>query len=327
MKKILTLIFLLILLKPSFAQQDPQFSQYMFNTLVINPAYAGYRETHNITLLHRDQWSGFEGAPKTQSFIADGAFGNDKKVGLGLSFVNDKAGLQQQTSAHANYAYRLRTGAESRLAFGISLGVGQFSLDPSDSHVQDETDDNFLDKQTYFVPDARVGVHYSTARFYAGLSATNLLSNAINYQQVGKGTIANHGRHYFLTAGYLFDLNENFKVKPSVLLREDTKGPTNVDLNTFVLIKEMVWVGASYRAGVNLWKKTDWNSGTFNQNSLVGVLEAFVMKNLRVGYSYDYSLSDMANYENGTHEISLGVILNSKSKVNKKSAQLTPRYF
>lgn len=323
MKPYLTLIFLLILFKPAFSQQDPQFSQYMFNTLVINPAYAGYKETYNASLLHRDQWTGFEGAPKTQSLILDGAFGADKKIGLGLSIMNDKAGLQRQTSAHANYAYRIPVGDEARLALGISIGVAQYSLNPSDAHIEDETDGNFADKQTYFVPDARFGVHYSNSKFYAGLSATNLISNSINYQQVGKNTIARQGRNYFLTAGYLFDLNPNFKLKPSFLLKEDTKGPTSLDINSFVLVKESVWIGATYRAGVNLWKKTDWNSSTFSQNSLVGVVEAFVRKNVRVGYSYDYSLSDLGDYTNGTHEISLGFTLNT----NKKSALLTPRYF
>ena len=323
MKPYLTLIFLLILFKPAFSQQDPQFSQYMFNTLVINPAYAGYEETYNASLLHRDQWTGFEGAPKTQSLILDGAFGADKKIGLGLSIMNDKAGLQRQTSAHANYAYRIPVGDEARLALGISIGVAQYSLNPSEAHIEDETDGNFADKQTYFVPDARFGVHYSNSKFYAGLSATNLISNSINYQQVGKNTIARQGRNFFLTAGYLFDLNPNFKLKPSFLIKEDTKGPTSLDINSFVLVKESVWIGATYRAGVNLWKKTDWNSSTFSQNSLVGVVEAFVRKNVRVGYSYDYSLSDLGDYTNGTHEISLGFTLN----MNKKSALLTPRYF
>ncbi|MEJ6979205.1 type IX secretion system membrane protein PorP/SprF [Pedobacter sp. P351] len=323
MKHYLTLIILFILIKPALSQQDPQYSQYMFNTLVINPAYAGYRETNNISLLHRDQWSGFAGAPKTQSLIADGAFGIDKKVGLGISLVNDKAGLQRQTSAHANYAYRIPVGADARLALGISIGLGQFSLNSDDAQIQDESDPNFIDKQTYFVPDARFGVHYSTSKFYAGLSATDLISGSIDYQQVGKNTITRQGRHYFLTAGGLFELNSNFKLKPSFLIREDTKGPTNLDLNSFLLIKESIWVGGSYRTGINLWKKTGWNNSTFSQNSVVGLIEAFVLKNLRVGYSYDYSLSDLADYSNGTHEFSLGLILNS----NKKSVTLSPRYF
>jgi type IX secretion system PorP/SprF family membrane protein len=323
MKHYLTLIFLLMLVKPVLSQQDPQYSQYMFNTLVINPAYAGYRETANISLLHRDQWSGFAGAPKTQSLVADGAFGTDKKVGLGFSVVSDKAGLQRQTSAHANYAYRIPVGADARLALGISIGVGQFSLNSGDAQIQDESDPNFGEKQTYFVPDARFGIHYSTSKFYAGLSATDLISNSIDYQQVGKNTIARQGRHYFLTAGGLFNLNSNFKLKPSFLIREDTKGPTNLDLNSFVLIKESLWIGGSYRTGINLWKKTGWDNSTFGQNSVVGLIEAFVLKNMRVGYSYDYSLSELVDHSNGTHEISLGFILNA----NKKSVALSPRYF
>ncbi|MBC8054437.1 MAG: type IX secretion system membrane protein PorP/SprF [Sphingobacteriaceae bacterium] len=323
MKSTLTLIFLLILFKSASSQQDPQYSQYMFNSLVINPAYAGYRETNNMSLLHRDQWTGFDGAPKTQTLIADGAFGADKKIGLGISIISDKAGLNTKNSAHANYAYRLPVGEDARLAFGISFGLGQFSLNSPNANIQEEDDPNFGNKQTYFVPDARFGIHYSDAKFYAGLSATNLISNSIDYQQVGKNTIARQGRHYFLTAGYLFDLNPSFKLKPSILLREDTKGPTSLDVNSFVLVKETVWIGASYRTGVNLWKKTSWNSGAFSQNSLVGVVETFFLKNLRVGYSYDYSLADLGSYTNGTHEISLGVVLNPA----KKSALLTPRYF
>jgi len=307
----------------AYAQQDPQYSQYMFNTLVVNPAYAGYRETTNITLLHRDQWSGFDGAPKTQSFIADAAFGDDKKVGLGLSVMNDKAGLQRRTTAHFNYAYRIPVGEEARLALGISLGVEQFSLNAGNASVEDASDPNFLENQTNFVPDARFGVHYSNPKFYAGLSVTNLISKSINYQQVGRNIIANQGRHFFLTAGYLFDLSPDLKVKPSVMIREDTMGPTNIDLNSFLLIKESVWIGASYRSGVNLWKKTSWNSGTLAQNSVVGLLEAFVVKNVRVGYSYDYSLSQLVDYTNGTHEISIGLILNGR----QKNAVLTPRYF
>lgn len=320
MKIYLTLIFL-ILLRPAFSQQDPQYSQYMFNTLVINPAYAGYRENLNISVLHRDQWTGFTGAPKTESLILDGVLGKAKKVGLGLSIINDKTGLLNQTSAHANYAYRIPAGNNARLALGLSLGIGQFRLNANDANLQDESDEIFA-KQTYFVPDARFGVHYSNSRFYAGLSATNMLSNAINYQQVGKNTIATRGRHYFLTAGYLFDVNESFKLKPSFLVKEDTKGPTNLDVNTMLLIKEMVWIGGSYRSSVNLWKNNNLNNRSFNQNSMVGVVEVFFLKNLRAGYSYDYSLS--GNSVNGTHEISLGLVLNGSKK---STALLTPRYF
>jgi type IX secretion system PorP/SprF family membrane protein len=309
----------------AIAQQEAQYSQYMFNSLVINPAYAGYREQLNVTMFHRDQWTGLQGAPKTQSLAIDGAFGNDEKVGLGLTVVNDKIGLQRKTSAAVNYAYRLPVGAnDSRLAFGLSLGMAQFMLNSADAVIDDPTDPNFASRQTYFLPDARFGVHFSTERFYAGISATNLITRSERFLDAGNNTVAKQGQHFFLTAGYLIDLNENFKLKPSFLVKEDTKAPASVDLNSFLLIRNAVWLGASYRTGVNLWKKNNLNAGNFKQNSVVGVVEALLLDKFRVGYGYDYALTELGSYTNGTHEISVSLILNGN---RKSSAMLTPRYF
>jgi len=324
MKICLPFLFLLISLNV-FSQQDAQYSQYMFNTMVINPAYAGYKGTFNASLLHRDQWAGFEGAPQTQSLVIDQAFGLENRMGLGLSVVNDKIGIQRHSSAHVNYAYRIPVSEnDDRLAFGLSIGVSQFMLNSYDATIQDTEDPNFSNKRTYFVPDARFGVYFSNNKFYAGLSGTNLLSNAIDYNRVGQNTIAKQARHYFLTAGYLADINEDVKFKPSFLIKEDTKGPTDLDINTSFLLKEKLWLGASYRTGVNLWKKSSWNNSLFKQNSLVGVVEVYFLDKFRVGYAYDYSISKLGSYSNGTHEISLGLILNSN---RRSTALLTPRYF
>ncbi|WP_423147295.1 PorP/SprF family type IX secretion system membrane protein [Rubrolithibacter danxiaensis] len=322
----LTLFFLFITACSCFAQQEAQYSQYMFNSLVINPAYAGYKEALNITLLHRDQWTGVEGAPKTQSLILDGAFFNDNKVGLGLSVINDKVGLQHQTSAFVNYSYRIPMGEDgSRLSFGLAFGVSQYTLNNNDAVIDDPSDPNLLGgRPNYFAPDARFGVFYSNEHFYAGLSATNVLAKEIDYKQVGANTISKQGRHYFLTAGYLYEISDFVKLKPSFLLKQDTKSPMNLDINSFVLLNETIWVGASYRTSVNMWKKSDLNVAYFNQNSVVGAVEVFIRNNFRVGYAYDYSLSTLSSYSNGSHEISVGLILNN----NKKStALLTPRYF
>ncbi len=307
------------------AQQDAQFSQYMFNSLIINPAYAGYKEELNLSLLHRNQWVGLPGAPKSQTLIVDGAFFNNQNVGLGLSIVNDKIGLQSQTAAYGNYAYRVPVGENSRLAFGLALGVSQYSLNASQANIDDPNDPNFnAGNQSYIAPDGKFGIHYSTASFYAGASVTNLISSSLNYQQTGKDVIARQGKHYFITAGYLATLNESIKFKPSVMFREDTKGPTNLDLNAFFLFKDAVWLGASYRSGLDVWEKRDWESGAFKQNAVVGMVEMFLAKKYRLGYAYDYSLSDLASYTNGTHEISLGLVINNNRKV---TAMPTPRYF
>ncbi|MDF3076759.1 MAG: type secretion system rane protein PorP/SprF [Sphingobacteriaceae bacterium] len=306
------------------AQQEAQYSQYVFNSLVINPAYAGYKETLNVSMLNRDQWTGLDGSPKTQSLIVDGAF-FDNRVGLGLSVINDKIGLQHQSSAFVNYSYRLPVGNDdSRLALGLAAGVSQYTLNANDAVIDDISDPNFAGKSTYFAPDAKLGVFYSSEKFFAGASITNLLANAIDYRNSGQGAIYKQGRHYFLSAGALLDINPSIKFKPSFLIKEDTKSPTNMDLNFFFLIKEAVWLGASYRTNVNLWKKPGLNTTAFNQNSLVGAVELFFARNIRVGYAYDYALSALGDYSNGTHEISLGFILNAN---RKSTALLTPRYF
>ena len=325
MKRILlTLLLFCIIQLGAKAQQDAQYSQYMFNSLVINPAYAGYKEAYNLSLLNRNQWVGTSGAPQTQSLVVDGAFFKGNKVGLGLTVVNDKIGLQGQTSAYANYAYRLPVGSDNaRLAFGLAVGVSQFSLNGNGAIIEDPNDPNFNDgKVNYTTPDAKFGLFFSNDKFYAGLSATNLLSQAINYQETGSNVIARQGRHYFLTSGYLFDLNSDLKFKPSFMIRDDAKGPTNIDLNTFFLIKEAVWIGASYRTGAHFRNNPDLETNTFKQNALVGAVEVFVAKKFRLGYAYDYSLSDFSS--KGSHEISLGIILQSSKSRN---ALPTPRYF
>jgi len=307
-----------------YAQQDAQYSQYMFNSMVINPAYAGYRETLNVSLLHRDQWTGFTGAPKTQSFIADGAFTQSKNVGLGLAIVNDKFGLLGQSSAYLNYAYRLPVGADARLSFGLAAGVAQYRIDNGGAQVEDPDDQNFNGgNENYIGPDGKFGVHFSNEKLYAGISVTNLLARAVTYESLS-GTVSKQGRHFFLTAGYLVDLNENLKLKPSFLIKEDLKGPASLDLNSFLLVKESIWIGGSFRTGVNLWKNNSLNNAAINQNSVVGAVEFLVAQKFRLGYAYDYSLGGLRGSADGSHEISLGMVLNA----NKKStAVLTPRYF
>lgn len=324
MKKLSILITTIFCSLFARAQQEAQYSQYVFNSMVINPAYAGYKETLNVSMLNRDQWTGLDGAPKTQSLIVDGAF-FDNRVGLGLSVINDKIGLQHQSSAFINYSYRLPVGSDdSRLALGLAAGVSQYTLNANDAVIDDTSDPNFAGKSTYFAPDAKFGVFYSSEKFFAGASVTNLLANAIDYRNSGQGAIYKQGRHYFLSAGGLFDINSSIRFKPSFLIKEDTKSPTSLDVNSFFLIKDAVWLGASYRTNVNLWKKPGLNTSAFNQNSLVGAVELFFARNIRVGYAYDYALSALGDYSNGTHEISLGFILNAN---RKSTALLTPRYF
>lgn len=316
-------VFLLTVTHYADAQQDAQYSQYMFNTLVINPAYAGYKEVLNIDALTRDQWVGIEGAPKTKTIILDGSF-FDNKVGLGLSVVKDQLGLQSQSSAYLNYAYRLQVGDNSRLALGLGVGVGQYKLDGSGAHTDNPNDPNFnYGKSSFIVPDARVGVFYSNDQFYAGLSVTNLFSTAFNYSSVTENQVAKQGKHYFLTAGYLYNLNNFLKFKPSFLLKDDTKGPTNLDINNFFLLGEKVWLGVSYRTSVNLLKRKSIVGNVKSPDAVVGMVEFFAGKIWRLGYAYDYTLSSLQGYSGASHELSVCITFAPKRDVSI----LSPRYF
>jgi type IX secretion system PorP/SprF family membrane protein len=307
------------------SQNEVTYSQYMFNNLLINPAYAGYKEDVNINLLSRNQWVGIKGAPTTQSLIADGAFFYNKNVGLGLTVLNDQIGIQGQTAIMGNYAYRLPVGETGRLSFGVGLGAIQFSLNSEKAVISDQTDASFSGTQNYLSPDAKLGVHYSDDKFYVGLSANNLLTTALNSNNQRARFIILPPVHLFLTVGTILNLNDEVKIKPSLMLRDDPNAMGNFDINTSILFKDVLWIGGSYRVGVDMWKKNIGENVTFQRNSLVGLVEVFIAKQFRIGYAYDYSLSGLSSYSSGSHEISLGLTIGNRNYRN--NALTTPRYF
>ncbi|MBK0381880.1 type IX secretion system membrane protein PorP/SprF [Pedobacter sp. SD-b] len=304
------------------AQQDAQYSQYMFNSLVINPAYAGYKGTLNASGLYRIQYVDVPGGPVTQSIVLDGSFFDDK-VGLGLTVVKDKIGLQEQSSAFLNFAYKLTVGDGATLAFGLGAGVGQYKYNGGQAEYDDPNDPTLgLGTASYISPDLRAGIHYSTDKFYAGLSSTNLISSFINNGSTAKDEIVKQGRHIFLTAGYLLDFGSFVKYKPSFLIKEDTKAPTNLDINNFFLFGEKVWLGVSYRTSVNVFKKGTVGNVKYS-DALVGLIEIYASPGVRIGYAYDHSLNALKGFDNGSHEISLGITFGPKAR----PVILSPRYF
>ncbi|GGI52725.1 membrane protein [Mucilaginibacter galii] len=304
-----------------FAQQDAQQSQYMFNGIYINPAYAGYKENLNFHSYFRSQWTGIEGAPKSMSLAVD-AIANNGNVGLALQISNDRLGAQTNLSAYANYAYRLRMNAEgtSRLAFGLGIGAMQLGINGALLNPNDPEPNLVPGMQSTIVPDGRVGVFYSDDKYYAGLSADNLISQFINVRN--RGYIAQPKPHYYLTGGALFPLSEDVLIKPSVLLKDDAGGPTSLDLNAFIMFGQRFWVGGSYRTGVKLYQKSYLQSDLSNLNSFVAAMELFPLENLRVGYAYDVSIGPLKGYSGGSHEISIGFYIKTQ-----KTRMLTPRFF
>lgn len=326
MKKTFILFLLTLFAFAVQAQQDAQYSQYMFNGIYINPAYAGYKEQLNMHSFYRNQWTGISGSPKSMSLAVD-AIANDGNVGLALQVAADKLGAESSVSAYGNYAYRLRVGnsENSRLAFGLGVGVMQQRLDGDKLHARDAGDEMILKtgNESVFVPDARAGVFYSDDRYYAGFSADNLIAQYIINKKNLSIYFQTPKTHFYLTAGMLLPINQDVQLKPSFLLKDDRGGPTSLDINTFVLFGNKIWIGGSYRTAVKLYNKSYLQNDLQKTNSVVGMIEFFATDNIRVGYAYDQTLSKLSGYSGGSHEISIGITL----KANQMVRMLTPRYF
>lgn len=314
------------------AQQNIQFSQYVFNGLSVNPAYAGYKGDWYINANYRKQWVGFPGAPVTSSISIDGLTGaRDERVGVGLQFMYDKLGPEKNLSVYGSYAYRipLNEADDKRLCIGIGVGFTQFGLDGTVFQSADGNDQAVpAANVSARTPDARFGIYYYSEKMYLGISVMDLFalySDPTKYYWQGYEYEAlRKTQHVYLTGGYIANLSEQVKLKPSIMIKEDFKGPTNMDVNVFLLFADKVWVGGSYRTGVKLWNKPNLEKGLTQLDAASIMAEFYATPQLRVGYSYDLTLNKMSGAQGGSHEISLGYLFNSKKR---KLDIYSPRYF
>lgn len=310
-----------------YAQQTVQFSQYVFNGLAVNPAYAGYREEWTGSLSYRMQWAGINGAPRTAVASFDGVTNNyEKRVGLGFIAINDRLGAQSTSSLYGNYAYRLQIDDEEerRLSFGIAFGVSQYGIDGTKLTAVDPSDVSVpTGNESKVYPDFRVGVYYSDPKYYIGASVLDMFSNYRDQITTDDNyKILKQVRHLYLSGGAIFPLSDVFDIKPSFMIKEDFKGPTNLDLNAYLLINKQFWIGAIYRTGVSFWKKSNLQSGLEKSNAIAAIAEVFVNERFRIGYSFDYSTTALANYQQGSHEITL-----SMTFPGRNYQIMTPKYF
>ncbi len=312
--KIRLLIVALLLGFNTFAQHKPQYTQYIFNGLVVNPAYAGSKGVLHLNAFYRTQWTGLEGAPTTQSFSVDGVT-SSHRFGLGLQAVNDQIGAQRRTSASLNGSVKLNVSESGVLSFGVAAGAYQFKVDRTKLTTIDPGDLVIDNANTNLIsPDLKVGVYFHTDRFFLGVSATDLLA-------VDQNNAFDAKRNYFLTAGYVFDLGEYFKLKPSFMLKENFNGPTNLDLNAFLLVANRVWLGGTYRTAANIFKNNFEAKDLTTKGAASAIGEVFLSPKIRLGYSYDFTLTGFNNYS--THELSLGILFFKKAETK----MLTPQYF
>jgi type IX secretion system PorP/SprF family membrane protein len=309
LSKIFSIAIFMFGFTAAFAQQLPQFTQYMFNTISINPAYAGSRETFSAIGLHRSQWVGLEGGPETQTLSMHTPLRNEN-VGLGLSFINDKLGYENFSYIYGDFSYTIQTGVNSKLAFGLKAGFTHYSLDEellTDPSVVN--DPFFNDVSNRWSPNVGAGLYWHSQRWYVGLSAPRILNT--DYNKGRNGTldyVALERISYYVTGGYVFDLSETTKLKPSVLLKATNGAPLSFDISANFLFNETIWLGAGYRINENA-------------AAIGGIADFQISKQMRIGYAYEYPISDLRPYTSGTHEVLL------MFEVFKSRRIKSPRYF
>jgi type IX secretion system PorP/SprF family membrane protein len=270
------------------AQYSRQYSQYMFNGLAINPAYAGVRECLSVTAIHSSQWVGFEGAPTTQSVTAHTPF--RKNSGLGLSFFNDRIAIQNQTGLYLTYAYHLKLNRKSKLSFGVNGGASFFQIRDNDVITIDKDVAFSTQRQTYSAPNIGAGLFYYRENFYAGLSIPSIFSSEYsNIKEKNYFSLRSNSLVIIQTSGAVVKISDNFDWKPSYLIKLIPSISSDLDLNSNFYFRKKVNFGVSYRV----------------KKSLVAMVGCTIQDKFDIGYSYGYPLSALSSYNSGSHEIML----------------------
>lgn len=287
----------------TFGQQLPQFSQYIFNGLHVNPGYAGYKGEPYIQSTYRSQWMDFPGAPKTFTVTAD-LSANEGTMGFGVSLLSDQLGPTRTTTGLVTYAYRIQTGQKGFLGLGASVGVSEYMVDGDELDPNDPNDPEIPGGRiNLFTPNLNTGLFYNTDRFYAGFSVYNMIGKkALEKEDIA---LAYHDFHFYLTAGAMFELSGQVDFKPSFLVKQVKGAPTNYDLNGMFLFFDRLWLGASYRSNVNIWAD-ELDENLSNRNAVAALIEIFATDRLRLGYAYDHNLNALQDYKHNSHEFSVG---------------------
>ncbi|RTE51702.1 type IX secretion system membrane protein PorP/SprF [Arenibacter aquaticus] len=310
---LVTVLIVLSVCTEVYAQQDAQYTQYMYNTMSVNPAYAGSRGQLSIAGLYRSQWVGLEGAPKTQTLNLHSPIRNSR-LGYGISIINDNIGdgVVQETQLDAVLSYTVDVSLEGKLSFGLKLGGNMLSLDFNglnnfdSENIQGENIDN------KFSPNFGVGVYYHTNKFYAGLSAPNMVETEYfdNSQRDSNSVqfLSKERMNFYLITGYVFDLNNNFKFKPAVLTKVVGGAPLQIDLSASFLFNDMFSFGAAYR----------WDA------ALSGMLGFQISDQLMIGLAYDRETTELGGtqFNDGSFEVFLRFEL-----VRAFQRMVSPRFF
>jgi len=291
------------------AQQDAMYTHYMFNTLSVNPAYAGSRDALTVTGLHRSQWVSFPGAPSTQTITLHTPVFNDQ-MGVGLSIVNDKIGPTNATSFYGDITYRLKVSEKTKLGIGIKAGINMLAGN-FDGLATDQANDNAFvnDLSSNIQPNFGFGLYLDGEKYFVGLSSPNILENDFDGNSLDTiSTLYSQQQHYFVSAGVAIPLNEKIKLLPTGFLKLTNGAPVEGDISARFLFNEKCWLGAMFRSG-----------------DAMGLLAGIQFsQQLAAGYSFDFSIPNRTfKYNGGSHEIMLryDFIYKDQQQI------LSPRYF
>lgn len=287
------------------AQQDAQYTQYMYNTIAINPAYAGSRGVLSVFGLYRTQWIGLDGAPKTSTFSVNTPL-NDSNLGLGVSLVNDKIGPTNENTLSADLSYSIQTSASAKLSFGIKATGNLFNVDVSKLSFEDQEDPQFQDLSNKFTPNIGAGVYWHSDKAYLGFSIPNFIET--NRYDDNDTAIFKDKINYYLMAGYVFNLDklEYIKFKPALLTKMVQGAPLQVDVSGNFMFYDKLTLGLAYR----------WSAS-------VSAMAGFqISEGLYVGYGYDHETTQLRRYNSGSHEVFLRFEF-----FNNYNKMISPRFF
>jgi type IX secretion system PorP/SprF family membrane protein len=292
-----------------FAQTEPMYSQYMYNMLGVNPAYAGNREALSLNFFQRNQWVGIKGAPKTTSISMDQSI-KDGKLGWGIQVYDDRLGVEAASGLNGMLSTRIQVSEKGILSGGLSFGLMNYRINLNDVQNRNNPNDpSFIttNNPSRWNPSLGMGVYYNTDRFYAGLATPSILKARLaSYENMITSIQTSNAFHLFANAGYVFDINEDVKLKPSTMIKMVSGAPIETDINLNVWLKDLLGFGASYRTG----------------DAFVGMLELQATPNLRLGYAYDLPFNPLKYFTRGSNELMLRYEFgNNKTKIK------STRYF
>jgi type IX secretion system PorP/SprF family membrane protein len=309
MRNLVVITLILLACAPARAQQDEMYTQYFYNKLVLNPAYAGSRDAISVTGLYRTQWVGFDGAPKTQSFSIHAPVFSEN-IGLGLSIIHDEIGINDNMTINGAYAFRINFD-KGRLALGINAQVKRLFMDWANTNPLEQGSSVIpYGNTTTYLPNFGAGLYYDADAYYVGVSVPHLIENKLKFGNDGSSQVDNiqarQRRHIFGMAGFITPVADEVEFQPSLLVKYVANAPVSVDVNASFIFYKSLLTGVSYRTG----------------DSFDMIIQLFLKNNLRIGYAHDFNTTKLNDYHNGTHEIMLGIDFGKRSRGIDN-----PRYF